>query len=246
MRVRVSSPRYRWLLARGAVQPGVGPRVGGGAFAPGPRLARPRGPLGAPPSHHALAWLPFSGTTVMVRPAAGRIGEWTCLDPSACFGVALFRHEIVGYKGHGLVRERVLPSPPHPVPTPAPLAASCLSCPQNAAVRPNRPRVRGAWSNRCASAALRPTVAGSSLAPAVASRFRWPAPRGRRRSAARLFAVFAPAKTPPQPQPPDRLKQWPARRQRRRRRRRRRGPVRGGQVFGYQRPAPGLTRVLMP
>ena len=27
----------------------------------------------------------------MVRPAAGRIGEWTGLDPSACFGVALFR-----------------------------------------------------------------------------------------------------------------------------------------------------------
>ena len=63
-----------------------------------------------PPSHHALAWLPFSWTTVMVRPAAGlgRIGEWTGLDPSACFGVSLFRHEIVGCKGHGLVRERVL------------------------------------------------------------------------------------------------------------------------------------------
>ena len=32
----------------------------GGAFAPGRRLARPRGPLGAPLSHHAprLAWLP--------------------------------------------------------------------------------------------------------------------------------------------------------------------------------------------
>lgn len=45
---------------------------------------------------------------VMVRPAAGRIGEWTGLDPSACFGVSLFGHEIVGYKGHGLVRERVL------------------------------------------------------------------------------------------------------------------------------------------
>ena len=31
----------------------------------------------------------------MVSPAAGRrrIGEWTCLDPSACFGVSLFRHE---------------------------------------------------------------------------------------------------------------------------------------------------------
>ena len=28
---------------------------------------------------------------VMVRPADGRIGEWTGLDPSACFGVALFR-----------------------------------------------------------------------------------------------------------------------------------------------------------
>ena len=112
---RLLGPRYhgppqpgRWLLARGEVQPGVCPRVGGGAFAPGRRLARPRGPLGAPPSHHALAWLPFSGTTVMVRPAAGRIGEWTGLDPSACFGVSLFRHEIVGYKGHGLVKERVL------------------------------------------------------------------------------------------------------------------------------------------
>ena len=46
--------------------------------------------------------------SVMVRPAAGRIGEWTGLDLSACFGVSLFRHEIVGYKGHGLVRERVL------------------------------------------------------------------------------------------------------------------------------------------
>ena len=41
-----------------------------------------------------------------VRPAAGRISEWTGLDPSACFGVSLFRHEIVGYKGQGLVRER--------------------------------------------------------------------------------------------------------------------------------------------
>ena len=43
----------------------------------------------------------------MVRPAAGRIGEWAGLDPSACFGVSVFGHEIVGYKGHGLVRERV-------------------------------------------------------------------------------------------------------------------------------------------
>ena len=48
---------------------------------------------------------------VMVRPAAGRIGEWwTGLDPSTCFGVSFqsMWHEIVGYKGHGLVRERVL------------------------------------------------------------------------------------------------------------------------------------------
>ena len=45
----------------------------------------------------------------MVRPAAGRMGEWTGLGPSpSCFGVSLFRHEIVGYKGHGLVREGVL------------------------------------------------------------------------------------------------------------------------------------------
>ena len=46
----------------------------------------------------------------MVRPAAGRISEWTGLDPSACFGVSLFRHEIGGYKGQGLVTviERVL------------------------------------------------------------------------------------------------------------------------------------------
>ena len=57
---------------------------------------------------HTTRWLLFSGTTVMVRPAAGRIGEWTDLDPSACFGVALLRHEIVGHKGHGLVSERVL------------------------------------------------------------------------------------------------------------------------------------------
>ena len=43
----------------------------------------------------------------MVRPApARRIGEWTGLDPSACCGVSLFRHEILGYEGHGLVRER--------------------------------------------------------------------------------------------------------------------------------------------
>ena len=34
---------------------------------------------------------------VMARPAAGRIGEWTGLDPPECFGVSLFRHEIVGY-----------------------------------------------------------------------------------------------------------------------------------------------------
>ena len=47
----------------------------------------------------------------MVRPApARRIGEWTGLDPSACCGVSLFRHEIVGYEGHGLVRERVFTS----------------------------------------------------------------------------------------------------------------------------------------
>ena len=44
----------------------------------------------------------------MVCPAAGLIGEWTGLDLSACFGVSLFRYEIVGYKGHGLVRDRVL------------------------------------------------------------------------------------------------------------------------------------------
>ena len=45
------------------------------------------------------------------RPSDGRISEWTGpgLDPSACFGVSLFRQEIVGCKGrHGLVRERVL------------------------------------------------------------------------------------------------------------------------------------------
>ena len=46
-----------------------------------------------------------------VRPAGGaageclhlmvRISEWTGLDLSACFGVSLFRHEIVGFKGHG-------------------------------------------------------------------------------------------------------------------------------------------------
>ena len=35
----------------------------------------------------------------MIHPAAGGIGEWTGLDQSAaCFGVSLFRHEIVGYK----------------------------------------------------------------------------------------------------------------------------------------------------
>ena len=45
---------------------------------------------------------------VMVRPAAGRIVEWTGLDPSASFRVSLFGLEIVGYKGHGLVRKRVL------------------------------------------------------------------------------------------------------------------------------------------
>ncbi len=28
-------------------------------------------PMGAPPSHHALVWLPFSGTTVMGLPAEG-------------------------------------------------------------------------------------------------------------------------------------------------------------------------------
>ena len=97
----------RWLLARGAVQPGVRPRVSGSAFC-GRHLARPCGPLGAPQSHHAQAWLPFSETTVMVRPAAGLMCEWTGLDPSACFGVSLFRHEIVGYEGHCLVREGVL------------------------------------------------------------------------------------------------------------------------------------------
>ena len=52
--------------------------------------------------------LPVLIANVMVRPAAGRIGEWTGLDPSACFRVSLFGHEIVGYKGHGLVRKRVL------------------------------------------------------------------------------------------------------------------------------------------
>ena len=61
-----------------------------------------------------VRWLrrpcPGPGPCVMVRPAAGRIGEWTGLqvDPSACFGVSLFRHEIVGYKDHGLVRKGVL------------------------------------------------------------------------------------------------------------------------------------------
>ena len=75
-------PQPGWLLA-GAVQPGVSPRVGGGAFAPGRRLARTRGPLCAPPSHHALVWLPFSGTTVMVRPAAGRISKWTPEMPAS-------------------------------------------------------------------------------------------------------------------------------------------------------------------
>ena len=44
----------------------------------------------------------------MDRPAAGRISEWTGLDPSACIGVSLFRHEIAGYKGHRLVTERRL------------------------------------------------------------------------------------------------------------------------------------------
>ena len=44
----------------------------------------------------------------MDRPAAGRISEWTGLDPSACFGVSFFRHEIVAYKGHRLVAERRL------------------------------------------------------------------------------------------------------------------------------------------
>ena len=51
-------------------------------------------------------WTETAG--VIVRPADGRISEWRGLDPSTCFGVSLFRHEIVGYKGHGLVRERVL------------------------------------------------------------------------------------------------------------------------------------------
>ena len=32
----------------------------------------------------------------IIRPAAARDG--LDLDPSACFGVSLFRHEIVGYK----------------------------------------------------------------------------------------------------------------------------------------------------
>ena len=58
-----------------------------------------------------VRWLrrPGPGPCVMVRPAAAEwIVEWTGLDPSACFGVSLFRHEIVVYKDHGLVRKRVL------------------------------------------------------------------------------------------------------------------------------------------
>ena len=104
----------QWLLSglRVSRRPRPGPR-GPGPFSP------------APPALHrdCLSWwlressqlaprpaLPRlrAGGGVMVRPAAGRIGEWTGLDPSACFGVSLFGHEIVGYKGHGLVRERVL------------------------------------------------------------------------------------------------------------------------------------------
>ena len=38
--------------------------------------------------------------------SGGRTGEWAGLDPSACSGGFLFRHEIVGYKGQGLGRER--------------------------------------------------------------------------------------------------------------------------------------------
>ena len=74
-------PDYGWVrgtVARRSRAAGfshvVRYRVGGGALAPGlgRRLARPRRPLGAP---HAPVWLPFSGTTVMVRPAAGWISE---------------------------------------------------------------------------------------------------------------------------------------------------------------------------
>ena len=73
-------PRHRgWpqpgrrVLARGALRLYIRPRVGGGALAARRGLARPGRPMGASPSHPALVWLPFSGTTVMGLPPTGRM-----------------------------------------------------------------------------------------------------------------------------------------------------------------------------
>jgi hypothetical protein len=75
-------PRYcggpqpdRRVLARGAVRPRIRSRIGGGALAAPRGLARPGRPMGAPPSHCALVWLPFRETTVMGLPGPGRMGR---------------------------------------------------------------------------------------------------------------------------------------------------------------------------
>ena len=105
-------------------------------------------------------WLVSHWQAVMVRPAAGRIGEWTGLDPSACFGVSLFRHEIVATDHYAGWLSSCLNHVIGPSFRPS---ARLLSMPRPSRFRPARLRGHGRHGLSAALITVRPGELESSV-----------------------------------------------------------------------------------